>query len=49
MYVNKTKQIEHFSADYQLKIRSTWRFAAHRYMSDKGLVAPRTNDTMDVV
>ncbi len=49
VFVDKTKKLEEFSLDYQVKIRSTWKYSAHKYASKTGLDAPRSPETLDIV
>ena len=41
--------IKTFDPDYQEKIKNYYRFSATRYGSKYGLVAKRTNNTLDIV
>ena len=49
VFIDKTKKIEDFSEEDQLKIKSTWRFSAHRFTSNGGGTAPRSPETLDFV
>ena len=49
VYLDKTKKMSDFPEDYQKKIQSTWRFSAHKYTSKKGLIVPRSPETLDPV
>ena len=49
VFIYKTKNLLSFPPAYQKILRDTFRFLGNRYESDETLIAPRTNDTLDVV
>lgn len=49
VFIDKTKKLGDFSEEDQLKIRSTWRFSAHRFTSKGSNTAPQSPETLDFV
>jgi hypothetical protein len=47
VFSDKTKKLEDYPEDYQLKIKSTWRFAAHRFTTKGSNTSPRSPETLD--
>ena len=49
VYVTRTKYLEEFPLDYQVKIADSYRFSAWRFNSRKPIIAPRIRDTLEII
>lgn len=49
VFVDQTKKLEDFSLEYAQKIKSTWRFSAHRYTTNNGRPGKLSPETLDPV
>ena len=49
VFAFRTKKIEDFPPDYQIRMKNYYRFSANRYYSSEAYVVSRTTDTLDTV